>query len=149
MRPDHLETDAVNLLQRLAPRDEGREEQVAQGAVLEQERPQRVAVDGDVVQRLGDDRRQEDGLPREEVQLTEEARAAVADDLVAGRVENRHLSFDDRDERIAPVADAEEHVTDSSSALLAQLGELLQLRGGEHRTGRRRHGPSVPVRARC
>ena len=76
--------------------------EVAERAVLEQERAQRVAVDRDVAQRLRDDRGQEDGLPGEQVHLAEEARGAVADDLVAGRVEDRHLALEDRDERIAP-----------------------------------------------
>ena len=82
--------------------------------VLEQQRPQRVAIDGDVAQRLRDDRGQEDGLPGEEVHLAEEARRAVADDLVAGRVEDRDLALDDRDEGVALVADAEQHVADAA-----------------------------------
>ena len=65
------------------------------GAVLEEQRPQRFAVDRDVAQRLGDDRGQEDGLPGEQVHLAEEARGAVADDLVARRVEDRHLALDE------------------------------------------------------
>ena len=35
--------------------------------------------------------------------------SAVPDDLTAGRVEDRHLALDDRDERVAPVADAEQY----------------------------------------
>ena len=93
-------------LQRLAPRDEGREQQVAERPVLEEQRPQHLALDRDVAQRLRDDRRQEHGLPGEQVQLAEEARRAVADDLVARGVEDRDLALEDRDERIAPVADA-------------------------------------------
>ena len=42
-------------------------------AVLEQQRAQRLALDRDVAQRLGHDRRQEDGLAREQVHLAEEA----------------------------------------------------------------------------
>ena len=39
-RPDDLEADAFGPLQRLAPRDEGREQEVAERPVLEQQRPQ-------------------------------------------------------------------------------------------------------------
>ena len=94
-----------DVLQRLAPRDERREQEVAERPVVEQERPQRVAVDGDVAQRLRGDRGQEDRLPGQEVQLAEEVGRSVPHDLVAGRVEDRDLALDDRDERIAPVAD--------------------------------------------
>ena len=99
------------------------EHEVAERPVLEQQRSQRVAVDGDVTQRLRDDRREEDRLPRQEVQLAQELRRPVADDLVAGGVEDRHLALEDRDERVAPVADAVQHVADVRRALLAELGE--------------------------
>ena len=121
----------VDLLQRLAPLDERREQQVAERPVLEQQRPQHVAVDGDVAQRLRDDGGEEDGLPGEQVHLAEEAGGAVADDLVAGRVEDRDLALEDRDERVARVADAVEHVSDPCGALLAELGERRQLRRRE------------------
>ena len=114
-------------LQRLAPRDEGRQQQVAQRPVLEQQRPQRVAIDGDVPQRLRHDRRQEHGLAGQQVQLAEEPRRPVADDLVAGGVEDRHLALDDRDERVALIADAKQHVADVRRALLAELGQRFQL----------------------
>ena len=104
-RPDDLQPDALDRLQRLAPGDEGGEEQVAERAVLEEQRAQRVALDGDVPQRLRHDRRQEHRLPGEEVQLAEEPAGAVADDLVAARVEDRHLTLEDRDERVAAIAD--------------------------------------------
>jgi hypothetical protein len=42
-------------------------QQVAERAVLEQERSQLLTLDGDVAQRLGHDRREEDGLSREQV----------------------------------------------------------------------------------
>ena len=93
-RADDLEADPLDALQRLAAGDEGREEEVAERSVVEQERAQRVAVDRDVAQRLRHDRGEEDGLTGEEVQLAEEARGAVPDDLVAGRVEDRDLAFD-------------------------------------------------------
>src|SRR5438093_10226014 len=71
----------------------------------------------------------------------------MADELVAGRIENRHFALDDRDEGVAPVAHAVEHVTDVCSALLAKLGQHRQLRRGQLRTGGTRHRTSVPVRA--
>jgi hypothetical protein len=49
-------------LQQLASGDEGRYEQIAERPILEQERPERVAVNRDVAQRPRDDRRHEDGL---------------------------------------------------------------------------------------
>ena len=91
----------------------------AQRPVLEQQHPQRVAVDGDVTRRLRDDRGQEDGLAGQEVQLADEPGGAVTDHLVTGRVEDGHLAFEDRDERVASVADAEQHVTDVGGPLLA------------------------------
>ena len=109
-------------------------------AVLEQQRAQRVAVDRDVAQRLRDDRGQEDGLAGEEVHLAQEARRAVADDLAAGGVQDRDLALEDRDERVAAVADPEEHVADRRRALLAERGERRELRGGEERARGRRHG---------
>ncbi len=140
VRPDDLETDALDPLERLAPRDEGRQHEVAERAVLVQQRAQRVAVDRDVTQRLGDDRRDEHRLPGQQVQLAEEARCAVADDLVAGRVEDRDLALEDRDERIAPIADAIQHLADLRRALLAELGERRQLRRGQRRARRRGDG---------
>ena len=135
-------------LQRLAPGDERREHEVAERSVLEQQRAQRVAVDGDVAQRLRDDRGQEDGLPGEQVQLAEEAGGAVADDLVAGRVEDRDLALEDRDERIVRIADAEQHVADPRSPLLADRGERRELRGRERGAGRSCHGARVATRSR-
>ena len=88
------------LLQRLTPRDERRQHEVAERPVLEQERAQGVALDRDVPQRLRHDRRHEDRLPGEQVHLAEEARRSVAQDLVACRVEDRDLTLEDRDERI-------------------------------------------------
>ena len=134
MRADDLDADALDLLQRFASGNEGREHEVAERSVLEQQRSQHVAVDGDVTQRLGDDRRKEGRLPGQEVQLAQELRCPVADDLVAGRVHDRHLALDDRDERIAPIADAVQHVADVRRALLTELGKLCQLRRGQHRT---------------
>ena len=143
MRADDLETDAVDLLQGLAPLDERRQHEVAERPVLEQERPQRVAVDGDVAQRLRHDRRHEDGLSRQEVHLAEEAGRSVADDLVACRVDDRDLALENRDERVGAVADAIEHVADARGALFAQRAEPRQLRRREGGTGRSSHGRSV------
>ena len=79
VRADDLEADPLHALQRLAAGDERGEEQVAERAVLVEERAQRAALDRDVPQRLGHERVDEDRLPRQEVQLAEEARGAVPD----------------------------------------------------------------------
>ena len=47
----------------------------------------------------------------------------MADDLVAGGVEDRSLPLDDRDERILAISDAIEHIPHVRGALLAELGE--------------------------
>ena len=65
-----------------------------------------VPIDRDVTQRLGDDGRDKHRLPGQQVQLAEEPRRSVADDLVTGRVADRDLALEDRDERIAAIADA-------------------------------------------
>ena len=131
MRPDDLHPDPFHALQRLAPRDERREHQVAERAVLVEERAQRAALDRDVAQRLGHERVDEHGLPRQEVQLAEEAGGAVPDEFVPGRVDDRDLSFENRDERIAPIADPVQQLTGRRRALLADLGESRQLRRRE------------------
>jgi hypothetical protein len=43
-RPDDLEADTLDTLEGLPSRDEGREDEIAEGAVLEQKAPQRVAA---------------------------------------------------------------------------------------------------------
>ena len=126
-RPDDLDADPFLLLEQFAPLDEGGEQHVGEGAVLEEEAAQRFAVDLDVAHRLGDDRGEEDGLAGEQVHLAEEAGGAVADDLAAGRVEDRRLALADRDERVGLVADLEEHVADGSGLLLAVPGEQVEL----------------------
>ena len=123
MRADDLQADPLHALQRLAPGDERGEEQVAERAVLVEERAQRAALDRDVPQRLDHERVDEDRLPRQEVQLPEEAGGAVPDELVPGRVDDRDLSFEDRDERVRPIADPVQQLTDGRRALLADLGE--------------------------
>jgi len=70
-------------------------------------------------------------LPGEEVQLAEEAGRAVPDDLVSGRVDDGDLAFEDRDERIRPIADLVEEVADLGRALFPDLGERRQLRRRE------------------
>ena len=132
MRPDDLDADTVPRLQPLPAGDEGPEQQVAERAVLEQERSQLLALDGDVAHRLGHDSRQEDRLSGEQVRLAEEAKRAVADDLRTGLVEDGRLAFDDRDQRIASVTDPKEHVSDPRAPLLAVLGERGELPLGEH-----------------
>ena len=110
-RPDDLDTDALVLLQRLAARDERREQHVAERAVLEQQRPQHVALDGDVAHRLR--RRRPSGRPSgRSCRLSSPRKpdGAVADDLVARAVEDRRLALEDRDERVALVADLVEDV---------------------------------------
>ena len=133
MRPHDLDADAVTRLERLAARHEGREQDVAERAVLEQERPQLLTLDCDVAHPLGHDRRQEHGLPREQIGLAEKARGPVPDDLGARGVEDGGLAFDDRDQRIPDVTNPEEHVADLRVSLLAVLGEQGKLRLGENR----------------
>jgi hypothetical protein len=98
MWADDLEADPCDALQRLTPCDERREQKVAERPVFVEERAQGAALDGDVAKRLGDESVDEDRLPGQEVQLAEEARRAVPDELVSGRVEDRDLAFDDRNE---------------------------------------------------
>ena len=116
-------------LQRLAPLDERREHQIAEWPVLEQERSQYVAVDRDVAQRLPHHRGQEDGLSGEQIQLAEEAGRTVSNDLVSGRIEDRHLALTDGDERIARISHPVQHVADARRPLLAEPGQCRQLRG--------------------
>ena len=107
-RADDLHAHVLHPLQRLAPGDEGREHQIAERPVFVQQGSQHVAIDGDVPQRLGHDRRQERRLSGEEAQFAEELRLPVAHDLVAARVEDRHLTLEYRDERITRVADTKQ-----------------------------------------
>ncbi len=93
--------------------------------------PQHFALDRDVAHRLGDDGGEEDGLAGEQVHLAEEAGGAVADDLAAGGVGDRDLALEDRDERVARVADLEELLADLGGPLLAVLGEGRELRARE------------------
>ena len=143
MRPDDLETDAVDLLQGLAPLDQRRQHEGAQWPILKQERPQRVAVDLDISQRLRHDCCHEHGLSRQEVHLAEEARRTVPDDLVPRRVDDRDLALQDRDERVHAVADAIEHVSDARGSLFAQAAEPRQLRRRECGTGWSSHPAEV------
>ena len=135
MRADDLQANSLHGLQRLAPGDERGEQEVAERAVLVEERAQRAASDGDVAQRLGHERAHEDRLPREEVQLAEEARRPLPDELVPGRVGDRHLSFEDCDERVGAIADPVQQLTDGRRALLADLGKSVELRWGEQWAG--------------
>ena len=106
-------------LERLPAGDEGREDDVAERSVVEEKPAQRVAVDRDVAERLRHDRGQEDGLAREEVQLPQKAGGAVPDDLVPGRIEDRHLALTDGDERIRRISEPIQHVADAGRPLLA------------------------------
>src|SRR5262245_40998315 len=132
MRPDDLDTDTVPRLQPFPARHERPEQQIAERAVVEQKCSQFLALDGDVAQRLGHDGREEDGLSREQVRLAEEAARAVAVDLRTGLVEDGRLALDDRDQRIASVADPKEHIADLRMPFLAMLGERGELSLGEH-----------------
>ena len=143
MRPDDLDSH-TRLLQRLAPRDERRQEQARERAVVEQQQPQLVPIDGDVAHRLGDHGGHEHRLAGEQVQLAEEAGGTVADDLVSCRVEDRGLAFEDRDERVAQVADAVKDLADLGGALLAVRGKCRQLRVRQHRAERSGHPRSLP-----
>ena len=123
VRADDLEADPLHALQRLAAGDEGGEDEVAERAVLVEERPQRGALDRDVPQRLGHERVDEDRLPRQEAQLPEEARGAMPDQHVPGSVDDRDLPFEDCNERVGPIADPVQQFTDRRRALLADLGQ--------------------------
>jgi hypothetical protein len=123
VRPDDLESDPVRTLQRLTAGDERREQEVAEWTVLGQERTESPPLHGDVAQRLRHERVHEDRLPREEVQLAEEARGAVPDELVPGRVDDRDLSFEDRHERVYAVTHLVQQLAGGRRALLANLGE--------------------------
>jgi hypothetical protein len=80
-------------------------------------------LDRDVPHRLGHERVDEDRLSRQKVQLPEEARRAVPDELVPGGVDDRHRAVEDRNERVGPIADAVQQLADGRRALLADLGE--------------------------
>jgi hypothetical protein len=99
LRPNDLHTDSRNGLQSLAAGDERRQQQIAERAVLEQQRLQHLTVEGDVAQRFRDRRGDEHRLPGEQIHLAEESRRAVLDDLVARGIGDRHLAVKDRDER--------------------------------------------------
>ncbi len=131
VRTDDLQTDPRDALQRLPPRDERGEHDVAELTVLVEERAQRSALDRDIPQRLGHERVDEDRLPREQVQLPEEAGRAVPDDLVPRRVDDRDLPLANRDERVDPIAHPVQQLTGGRRALLADLGQSRQLRRRE------------------
>ena len=98
------------------------QQQIAERAVVEQQRAQRLAVDRDVAHRLRSTTAVRYTVwPDSRFSSPRNPGGAVAHDLVAGGVQDRHLALDDRDERIALVADPEEHVADGRGALLAVL----------------------------
>ena len=125
-RPDDLEADTLPLLEDLAPADERVEQHVRERPVLEQQRPQVLAVDGDVAHRLCHDAVDVDRLPGEQVHLGQEAARALAGDLVSGPVEDRRLALEDDDERIARVADPEQELSLGGRALLTHRREGLE-----------------------
>jgi hypothetical protein len=116
----------------LAPGDERGEEEVAQRAVLEQQGTERLAVHRDVSQWQRGDGGQENCLTGQEVQLADELQRAVPRDLIVRGVVDRDLALDDRDERVAPVADAEQDVADVGGALLTYFRERLELCCRQH-----------------
>jgi hypothetical protein len=142
-RPHDLEADSLNLLEGLAPGDEGREQEIAELAVLEQQIPEGDAVDLDIAHRLCHDRGQEHGLAGEQVELAEKLGRAAADDLVAGAVEHRHLALLDGDEGIGRVAQPEQHVADGRRPSLSHFREPRQLRGRQRGVGAGGHEPSL------
>ena len=148
VRADDLHAD-VPLLERLAPRDEGRQQQVGERPVVEQQRAQGVAVDRDVAHRLRDDRRHEHRLARQQVQLAQKAGWAVADDLVPGRVQDRRLALQNCDERIALVPDPIQNVTNRRRSLLSECCERRQLGRRQDRANGARHLQSVPALQRA
>ena len=72
----------------------------------------------------------------------------MADDLVPGRVEDRRLALEDRDEGVGLVADLEQLLADRGGPLLAVLGQHCQLGAGENATHRTGHASRLPVRGR-
>ena len=105
--------------------------EIAERAVLVEEQAQGAALDRDVAKRLEHERADENRLTREEVQFSEEAGGALPDDLIPGRVDDRDLSLENRNERICPIADPVQQLTGRRRALLADLGESRQLRQRE------------------
>ena len=147
VRANDLDTD-VALLERLAPRDEGRQQQVGERPVVEQQRTQGVAVDRDIAHRRCHDGRHEDRLARQQIQLAQKAGRAVADDLVPGRVEDRRLALANCDERIALVPDPVQNVTNGRGPLLPECRERRQLGRRQDSANDARHLQSVPVHPR-
>src|SRR5262249_31916645 len=117
------------MLQRLAPRDERRQQEIAERLVVEQQPPELLPVDCDVPRGLRHDGGQERALSRQQAQLAEEVRGSLAHDLVAGAIEQRDLPLEDRDERVALVAGLEQDVALVGGGPLAKLTHLCELRG--------------------
>ena len=142
VRADDLEAETVDPFQGLAPLHQRREYQIAQRTVLEEERSERISLDGDVPQRLRHDRSDENRLTGEKAHLAEKAGREMAHDLDACRIDDRDLTLDDRHERVGAIAHAIENVADLSSAFLTQLAEPRQLGRRECRTCRHGHDPT-------
>ena len=127
--------------QGLAALHERRQHEVAERPVGEQQLPQRLPLHGDVAQGLRHDRRHEDGLAGEEVHLPEEAGPPVAQDLPPGRVDDRHLALEDRDERVAAIADSIQRPgrpRPGAPRRSRQAAPAGTPRGGTRRSGHRR-----------
>jgi len=129
-RSDYLDSDALEILQRLATAHEVRQDEVGERAVLEEEGTQGLAVDRDVAHRLRDHRGEKRRLAGQQAHLAEETRCPVADDLPPCGVLDGRLPLADGDEGVAQVASLEQRFPDGRAPFLAVSGE-----GGELEVG--------------
>ena len=128
------------------------EQNVGERRVLEQQRPQVLAVHSDVAHRLCDNAVHEDCLPGEQVHLGEEATRPLACDLVAGTVEDRRLALEDHDQRVPRVTDPEQELSLSGRSLVTHRRERLKVprrEGGAERTGGASHASESTGRLVC
>ena len=123
LRSDDLQAEAVDALETFTARDERRQHDVTEWTVFIEQRPQRVTLNGEIAQRRSGHRRNEHRLAREQVQLAQEPRRSVTDDLVAGGVEDRRLALDDRHERVFAITDLVENLARISRPFLADGGK--------------------------
>jgi hypothetical protein len=127
-RTNDLDPDPLALLEQLTPLDKRGQQQVGERAVLEKKTPEHVTIDGYVAHRLGHDCGQKGRLPREQVHFPEEARSAVADNLLTRGIGHRDLALDYRHERVILVADLDQLLADLGGPLLTRLGKHRELR---------------------
>jgi hypothetical protein len=107
------------------------QQQIGERPVLGKQAVYLFALDRDVAHRLRHHAVDEDGLPRHQVDLRQEAAGTLAGDLVPCAVEDRRLALEDGDEWVARVTDPEEVLALLRRALLAPRGEKLNVRRGE------------------